>query len=333
MELVVTGSIATDYLMVFPGRFAEQLVEGQLDKVSLSFLVDELVIHRGGVGANIAYGLGCLGLRATLVGSAGRDFAEYRNWLETHGVDTGHVRLSATRHTARFLCTTDAAHNQIATFYSGAMDEAREIDLRPVLAGLGGDLLVVVSPNDPAAMLRHTRECRAEGVAFAADPSQQIARMSGAELRVLVDGATYLFSNEYERNLLMEKTGWSSADVLARVGTWITTLGPAGARIDSADGTSLRVEAAKERRKADPTGVGDAFRAGFLAGVAWGRDLESSARLGCTLAALVIETVGTQEYEFSAAGFLARFAESYGASAASDVESGLRPVEAARARP
>ncbi|MGQ0840930.1 carbohydrate kinase family protein [Actinokineospora sp.] len=330
MDLVVTGSIATDYLMVFPGRFAEQLVEGQLAKVSLSFLVDDLQIRRGGVAANIAYGLGCLGLKSTLVGAVGADFAEYRSWLDAHGVDTKHVRVSEQRHTARFLCTTDADHNQIASFYSGAMDEAGEIDLRPILATRTGTPLVVVSPNDPAAMLRHTRECREDGVAFAADPSQQIPRLSGADLRTLVDGAAYLFTNEYERSLLVEKTGWTDADVLARVGTWITTLGPQGARVESRDGRPMTVSAAAERAKADPTGVGDAFRAGFLAGIAWGLDAQRGAQLGCMQAALVIETVGTQEYLFDQVEFLDRFTEAYGPAAAQAVSPRLQSTVVGR---
>jgi adenosine kinase len=299
MDIVVTGSIATDYLMVFPGRFADQLVEGQLDKVSLSFLADELVIRRGGVAANIAFGLGSLGVRPALVGAVGADFAEYRHWLERHGVDTNHVRVSETRHTARFLCTTDLDHNQIATFYAGAMDEARQIDLESVLSGLV-DPHVVVSPNDPAAMARHTAQCRELGVPFSADPSQQLARLTGEEIKALVAGATFLFTNDYERNLLTYKTGWSVPEVLDRVGTWITTRGRQGATIETGDRPPIFVDAVATDRKADPTGVGDAFRAGFLAGTA--RDLgpERSARLGCTLATLVLETVGTQEYQVGA---------------------------------
>jgi adenosine kinase len=299
VDIVVTGSIATDYLMVFPGRFADQLVEGQLDKVSLSFLADELVIRRGGVAANIAFGLGSLGVRPALVGAVGADFAEYRQWLERHGVDTNHVRVSETRHTARFLCTTDLDHNQIATFYAGAMDEAREIDLMSVLSGLG-DPHVVVSPNDPAAMARHTAQCRELGVPFSADPSQQLARLNGEEIRALVTGARFLFTNDYERNLLTYKTGWSVPEVLDRVGTWITTRGRQGATIESGDRPPIRVDAVATDRKADPTGVGDAFRAGFLAGTARDLGTERSAHLGCTLATLVLETVGTQEYQVGA---------------------------------
>jgi adenosine kinase len=323
MSPIVTGSIATDHLMVFPGRFTEQLVEGKLDKVSLSFLVDELRIHRGGIGANVAFGLAALGLRPVLVGAVGADFADYRQWLEAHRVDTAHVHVSADLHTARFLCTTDADNNQIASFYAGAMNEARHIDLAAVLDAHGDADIAIICPDDPEAMLRHTRACRARGVAFAADPSQQIARMTGAGLRELIDGARYLFTNEYERSLLIRKTGWSAGEVLTRVGTWLTTTGPKGAVIESAGQPAAAVTAAPERHKADPTGVGDAFRAGFLAGTAWQLTQERAAQAGCVMATLVLETTGTQEYGFDPGDFTARVAAAYGATAAAEIAAGL----------
>src|ERR1700742_1938690 len=207
MKIAVTGSIATDHLMHFPGRFAEQLIADQLHKVSLSFLVDDLVVRRGGVASNIAYGMGKLGLRPMLVGAVGADFADYRSWLERHGVDCDSVYVSEVAHTARFVCTTDDDLNQIASFYAGAMSEARNISIAPVAERVGGVDLVLISPNDPAAMARHTRECRELGYPFAADPSQQLARMSGDEVRDLIDGGAYLLTNEYEKDLLESKTG------------------------------------------------------------------------------------------------------------------------------
>ena len=226
MPVAVTGSIATDHLMTFPGKFIEQFVEGQMENVSLSFLVDDLVQHRGGAGANIAYGLGLLGLRPVLVGAVGSDFAEYESWLRRHGVDTKSVHWSELKHTARFVCTTDAANNQIASFYSGAMSEAGDIELGPVADRVGELDLVVIGPNDPKAMVRHTEECRQQGYAFAADPSQQLAWADGEMIRGLVDGADLLFTNEYESHLLQQKTGWDVDEVLSRVGTWITTRRP-----------------------------------------------------------------------------------------------------------
>jgi adenosine kinase len=326
MRQVVTGSIATDHLMVFPGRFTEQLIEGKLDKVSLSFLVDELKIHRGGVAANIAFGMGRLGLRPVLVGAVGADFADDRRWLEAHRVDTQHVHVSETLHTARFLCTTDADNNQIASFYAGAMNEARHIDLAGILRAADDVEIVLICPDDPAAMLRHTWACRDGGVPFAADPSQQIARMPGTDLRELVDGARYLFTNEYERDLLIRKTGWTAGQLLHRVGAWVTTTGPKGVIIESPAGPSLSVAAADLGQAVDPTGAGDAFRAGFLAGIGSGLGPERSAQMGCAMAALVMETTGTQEYQFELAGFLARISESYGAAAAAEVGARVSPV-------
>ncbi len=323
MKLLVTGSIATDHLMTFPGRFTDSLVADKLASISLSFLADELQIRRGGVAGNICFGLGSLGLSPVLVGAAGQDFEEYRSWLERHGVDTGGVHISEVHHTARFVCTTDLDHNQIATFYAGAMAEAREIELHPIAAARGGAGLVVVGANDPEAMLRHTEECRYRGYRFVADPSQQLATIDGPEIRRLITGAAFLLTNEYEAALTEQKTGWTSAQVLDRVGTRVTTLGAQGVRVERAGHDLIEVKAPPERAKADPTGVGDAFRAGFLAGVAWGIGLQRSAEVGCMLATLVVETVGTQEYDLQRGRFLTRFGEYYGPDAAAEIRPHL----------
>ncbi len=319
MRIAVTGSIATDHLMTFPGRFGDQLIADQLDRVSLSFLVDDLQIRRGGCAANIAFGMGCLGLRPVLVGAVGADFADYRSWLERHGVDCDSVHTSEVHHTARFLCTTDDDHNQIASFYTGAMAEARLIELGPIVNRLGGLDLVLISPNDPDAMLRHTDEARERGIPFAADPSQQLARMPGEDIRRLVDGAAYLFGNDYEKGLVEQKTGWSDEEILDRVGVRVTTLGPKGVMIERKGEPSLHVSPAPELGKADPTGVGDAFRSGFLAGVAWGLSLERCGQIGNLTATHVLERVGGQEYELGQRSFLDRFAAAYGAEAAEEI--------------
>ncbi|GAA2948928.1 MULTISPECIES: carbohydrate kinase family protein [Streptomyces] len=323
MRIAVTGSIATDHLMTFPGRFTDQLVADQLHTVSLSFLVDNLDVRRGGVGANIAFGMGILGTRPILVGAAGADFDDYRAWLDRHGVDTDSVRISEVLHTARFVCTTDADHNQIGSFYTGAMSEARLIELQSVAERVGGLDLVSIGADDPEAMLRHTEECRARSIPFAADFSQQIARMDGEEIRTLLDGATYLFSNEYEKGLIESKTGWSDEEILSKVGHRVTTLGARGVRIERAGQDPIEVGCAEEERKADPTGVGDAFRAGFLSGLAWGVGLERAAQVGCMLATLVIETVGTQEYTLRRTHFMDRFTKAYGDEAADEVRGHL----------
>lgn len=323
MRVAVTGSIATDHLMVFPGRFVDSLLPDELGQLSVSFLVDDLVVRRGGVAANICYGMGLLGAHPVLVGAVGADFAEHRSWLDRHGVDTASVAVSESAHTARFLCTTDSDHNQIASFYTGAMAEARNIALSPIAARMGGLDLVVVSPNDPEAMVRHSQECRSHDIDFVADPSQQLARLEPEDIRSLVQGAAYLFTNEYERALLMEKTGWDVDAVLGRVGVWVTTLGPQGSHLAQAGCDPVLVPAAPARVSADPTGVGDAYRAGFLVGLSWGLPLAGAAQVGSLVATHALESVGPQEYELDPGVFMDRFAAAYGTEAADRVGAHL----------
>jgi adenosine kinase len=319
MPVLLSGSIATDHLMHFPGRFADQLLPDQLHQISLSFLVDDLVVRRGGVAANIAFGMGQLGEHPVLIGAVGRDFADYRSWLERYGVDCESVHVSSEHHTARFVCTTDEDMCQIASFYAGAMSEARNIELRPAVERTGADL-VVISADDPAAMVRHSVEARERGYRFAADPSQQIARMSGEELKLLIEGADLLFTNDYEKSLLVSKTGLSDDEIMALIGVRVTTLGSRGVEIsgDGIEGT-VHVPVAKEHAKVDPTGVGDGFRAGFLAARSWGLGYERAAQVGSLLATMVLETVGTQEYEIKPVDFADRLEESYGEVAAAEI--------------
>ncbi|MGH3498183.1 MAG: carbohydrate kinase family protein [Nocardioidaceae bacterium] len=324
MAIVVTGSIATDHLMQFPGTFADSLVVDQLDKIALSFLVDDLDIRRGGCGANIAFGLGCLGEHPVLVGAVGEDFVDYRSWLERHGVDCGSIHVSTSRHTARFICTTDKTMAQIASFYAGAMTEARGIELSPIADRVGTVDMVVISPNDPDAMLRHTQECRQRGFPFAADPSQQLAWAEGEFIRELIDGATYLLSNDYEAALTEQKTGWSDTEILDRVHTRVITHGPKGVAIHRKGHSLIEVPAVPGVSAVDPTGVGDSFRSGFLAAISAGLGLERAAQVGCTVAASVVETMGTQEYVLKRDPFLARTTLAYGEKAAAEIGAALR---------
>jgi adenosine kinase len=310
--------------MRFPGRFNDSLMADQLHNVSLSFLVDDLQIRRGGVAANICYGMGNLGGTPHLIAAVGRDFSEYGAWLSGVGVVCDHVLTSGSQHTARFICTTDQEQNQIASFYPGAMSEAPQIDLAAISKTVGGYDLVLIGPDDPEAMLRHTRVCRDLGVPFAADPSQQLPRLDGPQTCELIEGAAYLFNNEYESQLIEQRTGWSGREVLDHVGVRITTLGKNGARIESADGLDIHVPVAKEKVIEDPTGVGDAFRAGFLMGLTWGLALERCAQIGSLVAAHAIETVGTQEFGIDHADFLSRFKQAYGAPAAADLAAHLQ---------
>jgi adenosine kinase len=323
VTIAVTGSIATDHLMRFPGRFSEQLLADHLEKVSLSFLVDDLVVHRGGVAGNMAYAIGALGGDAVLIGAAGIDFTDYREWLQAHGVNCDHVLISETAHTARFVCTTDMEMAQIASFYPGAMSQARNISLEKIVSSIGTPELVIVGANDPDTMFLHTDECRRLELAFAADPSQQLARLSGEEIRALIDGATYLFTNDYEWDLLLQKTGWTEADVLSQVGLRVTTLGAKGVDMVSPDGTSIHVGVVPETSKVDPTGVGDAFRAGFLTGRSAGLGLERSAQLGSLVAVFVLETNGTQEWKWDRGVALSRLADTYGQEVSDEIGTAL----------
>ena len=319
MKIGVAGSVGLDHLMTFSGKFTDSFVAGSLEKVSLSFLVDSLDVRRGGCAANICYGMGVLGLNPVLIAAVGKDWADYEAWLSRHGVDTSHALVSTTLYTAHFMVTTDDDLNQIASFFPGAMSEARNIELAPIMEKTGRFDMVVISPDDPQAMLHHSEVCRKEGIPFAADPSQQMARMSGEEIKLLIDGASYLFLNEYELALAMQKTGWSDREILEHVKIRVVTLGSKGAKVESAVGELVQVGVPKEKSKTDPTGVGDSFRSGFIAGLAWGLSHERCAQLGSLIATYVIETMGTQEYRFSSDEFLARFEAAYGAEAASQI--------------
>lgn len=284
MIIAVAGSVGGDHIMNFNGKFTDSLVAGSLQKVSLSFLVDSLEIRRGGCGANIAFGMGALGLNPILIASVGKDWVDYEAWLNRHGVNTDHVLVSKTAHTATFTVTTDQDLNQIASFYPGAMSEARNIELSPIIKNTGKFDLLVISPDDPEAMMRHSQVARDLQIPVAADPSQQLARMSGSEIEQLVRGAKYLFLNEYELALALQKTGWSDQELFERVQVRVVTLGSNGARVEEHGQPTINVPVPKEKSKQDPTGVGDNFRSGFIAGLAWGLNHERCAQLGSMLA-------------------------------------------------
>ncbi len=317
MPIAVSGSIATDHLMHFPGRFADQLVEAQLDRMSLSFLVDSLTIKRGGSAANVAFGLGVLGCSPLLVGAVGGDFDEYRGWLERHGVDCSSVLVCDDVHTARFMCTTDDAMRQIASFYTGAMARSGEITIGS-LVDRGLDL-VVIGASDPDAMVAHTAECRERGIPFVADVSQQLARMDGPAIRSLVEGARYLMTNDYEWELLQHKTGWTESQVADVVDIRITTLGEHGVQIAGRDVDGIKIGVVPDTGKADPTGVGDGFRAGFLAATVAGLSLERAAQLGSLVAVQVLEVDGGQDWTWDSARALERLGDAYGPDAVSEI--------------
>lgn len=309
--------------MSFPGRFADQLIADKLQHVSLSFLVDDLIVRRGGVAGNIAYAIGQLGGSPLLVGSVGADFADYRTALEATNVDCSAVTVSDTAHTARFVCTTDRDMAQIASFYPGAMSEAREISITDLAGRPGGLELVLIGANDPEAMLRHTDECRTGNIPFAADPSQQLAFLDGETAAKLVDGAAILFTNEYEWALLQQKSGLSGDEIQSKVELRVTTLGSKGVEIVDGNGNVVTVDVVPETAKVDPTGVGDGFRAGFLVGRSTGLSHERSAQLGCLIATLVIETDAPQGWTFDKDEALERLTGAYGTEAANEIVKSL----------
>lgn len=313
-RVVVTGSVAFDYLMRFPGKFVEHLIPDRLSRLSVSFLVDEMRRVPGGCACNIAYGLALLGERPLLFAAAGHDAAEYRDWLGQQGVDVSGLRLHEDLFTASFFVSTDEQQNQIASFYTGAMARARDLSL----ASLSADsvALVVVSPNDPPAMRRYAGECRALGLAFLYDPSQQVARLTGEELVEGLTGAWILIVNDYEFGVLTHKTGLSREQIESRVPVVVVTHGPEGSTIAvTTEGRTERkqVPAAKlEKDAADPTGVGDAYRAGLVRGARVGAPWEVAGRLGSVAAVLSLEAPGPQPPRYTAAEYRARFVRSFG---------------------
>lgn len=304
MNVVVTGSIAYDYLMTFPGRFAEHILPDQIHRLSVSFLVDEMRKQRGGCAANIAYNLALLGERPRLMGTVGQDFAAYRAWLDGRGVDTSLVRTEGDLFTASFFVSTDEDGNQIANFYTGAMARARDLSLAP-LAADGLDL-VVISPNDPEAMVKYAAECQTLSVPYLYDPSQQIVRLSGAELTMGLKGASILIVNEYEFELLKEKTNLTTHQIRnAPSDACVVTLGAEGSRIWS-DGETCHIPPATPQRIDDPTGVGDAYRAGLIKGMALDLPWHLCGRLGSMAAAYTLEQPGPQSHHYSLADFAER---------------------------
>jgi adenosine kinase len=320
-RIVVTGSVAFDYLMTFPGRFIEHLIPDRMARLSVSFLVDEMRRVPGGCGPNIAYTLALLGERPLLMATAGSDAGEYREWLAREGVDVSGLRLVPDLFTASFFVSTDQDQNQIASFYTGAMARARELslsDLDPATVAF-----VVVSPNDPPAMAAITADCRRLGIPFLYDPSQQVTRLSAEEMREGLSGAAILIVNDYEFGILSQKTGLTREALEERVPIVIVTHGPDGSSISAPDGRSGRVRheippARVEREALDPTGVGDAYRAGLLRGLRIGAPLPIAGRIGSVAAVFGLEAIGPQPPRYAPSEFLGRYTRSFGAAAELD---------------
>lgn len=304
MQIIITGSIAYDYLMRFPGRFTDHLIDGQLHQLSVSFLVEDMTKHWGGIAANIAYNAALLGLRPRLMGTVGRDFGEYRQWLESAGVDTSTVRQIDEVFTASFFANTDLENNQIASFYAGAMTYAKNYSLADVHEDKPD--LVVISPNDPDAMLKIADECRQRDIRFICDPSQQVARFDSDQMRECMQGAYALVVNAYEAEMISKKTDQSVDSLCEQFETVIITRGKQGAHIYD-HGKPIAIPAFPVSEIKDPTGAGDAFRGGFIRGLAAGWPLELCGMVGSLCASYALEHIGTQNHRFDCTKFVQRF--------------------------
>jgi adenosine kinase len=315
MTIICTGSIAYDYLMSFPGYFHEHILPDHLEKISVSFLVDSMVRQRGGTAPNIAYSLALLGEHPILMGTAGEDFADYEAWLKSKGVDTGCVKIVEGMFTASFFANSDRANAQICSFYAGAMSRAGELS---VLAVQPRPDLVIISPNDPFAMDRYVRECAEHGILYLYDPGQQVVRSDPSELRRGVENAYSVFVNEYEFELLQKHTGMSVSDIVGRVNHLVVTLGEQGAAIYTG-GQVYETPIAPPGQILDPTGVGDAFRAGFVRAWRLGLGWELCGRVGALAASYCLETRGPQEHTYTINEFVARYRQYFDDHGALDV--------------
>jgi adenosine kinase len=307
MNIVITGSIAFDYLMSFPGKFTEHFLPEHMQRVSLSFLVDTMDKRRGGCAPNIAYTLALLGERPFVMATAGEDFGEYQRWLDAAGIDTSLVRVIDGKFCASFFCSTDRDNNQIASFYTGAMADAGQLSFRTV-RDCG---LAIVAPNDPGAMVQYAEECRTLGIRYIFDPGQQCARMSGDELREGVRGAEIVIVNDYELELLRQKTGLSEGDLVAQAAALIVTRGEDGSSVVTRGGRT-DVAAVRPHRVVDPTGVGDAYRGGLMKGIALGLNYAAAARLGSVAATYALEHLGGLGHSYTWAEFTQRYEEHFG---------------------
>lgn len=308
MTILCTGSVAYDYLMSFPGYFRDHIIPEKLETISLSFLVDSMVRQRGGVAPNIAYTLALLGEKPRLLATVGEDFEEYRIWLEEHGVDTSFVKVIPGKYTASFFANTDKSNAQIASFYTGAMANASELRIRD--ANKDDITLVVISPNDPEAMAQYAAECRKHKIPYLYDPSQQIIRLDKDTLRAGVEGADSLFCNEYEFELLQNTTELKAGEIRDRVRFMVITQGKEGALV-YADGKKFIIPVFPESQILDPTGVGDAFRGGFLRGFGLKLDWQTCGQMGSLAATYCLERRGTQNHTYTPSEFVERYRTQY----------------------
>jgi adenosine kinase len=303
MDILLTGSVAYDYLMTFPGRFQEQILPERLASISLSFLVDSMSKQRGGIAPNIAYTMALLGGKPRVMATVGEDFGDYRAWLDAKGVDTTLMKVIPGEFTASFFATTDHVSAQIASFYPGAMGYSASQSLKDLHKQPD---LVIVSPSAPDAMMKFPAECRELGIPYLYDPSQQVLRLEGSELARDMEGAQFLFCNDYEFGLISKKTGWSLDQILEHVKVLVITRGKDGADLYSGQ-DSVHIPTVPEDEIVDPTGVGDAFRGGFLAGYSHDFDWKLCGEIGSLAAVYCLEQRGPQSHNYSKTEFIERF--------------------------
>ncbi len=309
MRIVVTGSIAYDYIMVFPGHFQDHILPDKVHVLSVSFLVESMRRQRGGTAPNIAYNLALLGERPAVLGTVGEDFAEYRAWLEEQGVDTSGITPVPGEFTSSCFINTDLRANQITAFYPGAMSQAHTLSFKE--AQDEPIDLVVIAPNDPLAMAKYAAECRELGIPYLYDPSMQAPRMSADELRTGFEGARVLTGNDYEFGMMAEKLGISEEELRAMVPICVVTRGEHGASI-YVEGTEYVIPSARPNAVVDPTGAGDAFRSGFVKGMMRGLPWDVVGRIASLSAVYAIEHTGTQQHHYTLQEFVDRYRENFG---------------------
>jgi adenosine kinase len=318
LTVAVTGSMAFDYIMSFPGKFAEHILPDQIERLSISFLVDSMRRERGGNAGNIAYTLALFEQPVLLMATVGQDAPEYIAGLRERGVDTSGVLQLANEFTASFFVSSDRVNNQIASFYTGAMAKAGQISFHN--QNYKEIKIAIISPNDPSAMVKYVQECQALGVPYIYDPSQQIPRLDPADMVEGIKGAQVLILNDYEFEMIKKQTGLSDNDIQEMVETIIITQGEQGSviyttEVDQNGAPSRRkivIPPATPTRIAEPTGVGDAFRAGLITGMMRGYRWEVSGRLGSIAATYVLEQHGTQRHTFNRQQIANRYRELFG---------------------
>jgi len=308
-KIVVAGSIGYDHIMDFPGYFREQIIADRIDNINISFLVNSLKKVRGGSAPNIAYNLSLTGQKAEILGTAGCDFESYRQWLGENGIGTSLVRIREDDFTASCFITTDLSNNQITGFYTGAMAYDEQINMSEIPTD---DVsMVIIAPTEPAAMTKWCDELQRIGIPYLYDSGMQIPRLSPDELVRGMLGAKIVIFNEYEYDMMRKKTGLTTDDILDKAEIVVITLGEKGSQLFSRTG-KVHVPAARPIKVVDPTGAGDAYRAGLLMGYFEGAGLEKMGKYASITSVYAVEHKGATEHRYTMEEFIKRYEENFG---------------------